>query len=491
MQLKKTPFILILTMLFGTMLLNLNKVPIAWIDEVMNIEPAWQFLQGNGFIGKMWPQQGAETVFLAYLPLTSFIHLIDLSLFPAELFYTRLLWLLFLGISCIYMFKYIVARYMTVESIIYFIICIYVLDEGINNSLRNGRAEMPAIAIMSVLFYLSIRNKRPSIQAVLISLLLISHPGLYPIALIFALNLLTKKASVLKRVQYVLSIGFFPFLYLYLADFQFQNIYEQLVLHGREHDQTAVQGNPFYLHFVERFLPVYKYQGYMLVVNLIMHLSCLYSIIFRWNPRHQLLEWSYLCTSIFWFFTLAPFYRYTSILTFMMFLHLPSLVQRIFSLFGYLRFSLKTGNKAQLTLLFGVLFVIAIPFGVRHFYTFKQWPERNEYRVYEWLDKTLPAPTQKKSLIIDEAIGFYYTMNHSDHYEFTLPYTLHKIDMKEYEHVYYLSFREEPKLSTFIGSYEVANTEAPGMINKKIITYKGLKLYEVPSQEALEELKRK
>jgi hypothetical protein len=491
MPLKKTPFIIILSLIFGTMLLNLNKVPIAWIDEVMNIEPAWQFLQGNGFIGKMWPHAGAEKAFLAYLPLTSFIHIIDLTIFPAEIFYTRILWLIFLGISCIFMFKYIVARYMTVEAIIYFIVCIYVLDEGINNSLRNGRVEMPAIAIMSALFYLAIRNKRPSIQAILISLLLISHPGFYPIALLFCINLLTKKASTLKRVQYVFSIGFFPVLYLLLADFNFQNIYQQLVLHGQEHDQTAVQGNIFYLHFVERFLPIYKYQPYMLLLNLIMHVSCLYSIIFRWNPRHQLLEWSYLFTSIFWFFSLAPFYRYTSVLSFLMFLHLPSLVQRIFSLFGYLKFSLKTGNKVQLSLMFALLFIISIPFGIRHFYTFKQWPERNEYKVYSWLESSMQHQTNKKNLIIDEAIGFYYTMNHNKECEFTLPYALHKYKLEDYEHVYYLSFRREPTLSSLISTYQVPEHKEVLGIGKKILTYHGLKLYEIKSKEALEEIKRK
>lgn len=491
MILKKTPFIILLAVLFLIMLLNLNKVPIAWIDEVMNIEPAWQFLQGNGFVGKMWPHDGAEKVFLAYLPLSSFIHFIDLSLFPAELFYTRLLWLLFLGISCVYMFKYIVARYLTLEPVIYFIICIYVLDEGINNSLRNGRVEMPAIAIMSVLFYLAIRNKRPSIQAILISLLFIAHPGLYPIAIIFSLNLLTKKASLIKRIQYILSIAFFPFIYLLMAEFNFHQIYQQLVLHGKEHDHTAVQGNALYLHFVERFLPIYKYQPYMLLINIIMHVSCLYSIIFRWNPRHQLLEWSYLLTSLFWFFSLAPFYRYTSVLTFLMFLHLPSLAHRVFSLFGNLKFSLKTGNKVQLSMMLILLIFISIPFSVRHYCTFKQWPERNEYKVYEWLDNTLQHQTNKKNLLIDEAIGFYYTMKKPAEYEFTLPYALHKYDLNNYENVYYLSFREAPKKSKLISTYETNTTSDKVLAGRKVLTYDGLKLYKVESQEALDELKRK
>lgn len=497
MPLKKTPFIIILGILFGIMLLNLNKVPIAWIDEVMNIEPAWQLIHGHGFIGKMWPHEGTEYAFLAYLPLSSFVHLIDIYLFPNELFFTRILWLVALGITCFYMFRYIVARYMTTESVIYFILCLFILDEGINNSLRNGRVEMLAIAIMSALFYLTIRNKRPSIQAILISLLLISHPGLYPIALIFAINLLTKKASPLKRTQYIITIFFFPFIYLLIANFDFQNIYQQLVLHGREHDNNAVIGNPFYLHFIERFCPIYKYQPYMIALNIIMHVSCIYAIIFRWNPRQQLLEWSYLLTSLFWFFTLAPFYRYTSVLSFMMFMHLPSLAHRIFSVFGFLKFSLKNINKIQLVGVFLVLAFIATPFMVRHYTTYIQWPERNEYKVYSWLDRSILFTPDRKNLIIDEAIGFYYTMNKnkkennsSEIIDFTLPYSLHKVNRKDYEHIYYLSFREEPKLSKLISTYTVESNSTL-LTERKVITYNGLKLYEVPTQEALDELKRK
>ncbi len=227
----------------------------------------------------------------------------------------------------------------------------------------------------------------------------------------------------------------------------------------------------------------------MIVLNIIMHISCVYAIIFRWNPRQQLLEWSYLLTSLFWFFALAPFYRYTSVLSFMMFLHLPSLVHRIFSVFGFLKFSLKNINKFQLVGVFLLLSIISVPFAVRHYYTFNQWEERNEYKVYNWLDKSLQASTSKKNLIIDEAIGFYYTMNHKG-YDFTLPYSLHKINMNEYDHVYYLSFREEPKLSTLIATYTVDNANTI-IADRKVITYKGLKLYEVPNEKALEELKRK
>ena len=80
-------------------------------------------------------------------------------------------------------------------------------------------------------------------------------------------------------------------------------------------------------------------------------------------------------------------------------------------------------------------------------------------------------------------------MNHKG-YDFTLPYSLHKINLNDYEHIYYLSFREEPTLSKKISTYTIEANKSL-FSDRKVVTYNGLKLYEVPTLEALNELKRK
>lgn len=490
MSIKKTPAILFLSIVFVLNLIHLNKVPIAWIDEIMLIDPAWNFIDKGIFAGPMWPHKGVESVFLAYLPLSSFIHVIDLSIFPAEIFYTRLPWLISYILLCYFLYQYLAARYLLLPNAILLVLCLFVCDEAINHSLRNGRVEMPSMAIITALFYLNIRSIRPSIQAVLISLLLISHPGLYPIAFVFALNLLTKKASILKRVQYILSISFFPFIYLYMADFNFQAIYEQLILHGKEHDETAIAGNLIQHHFIDRFLPVYKYQPWMLAFHIASYVYCIYSIILRWNPRTQILEWAFLLTATFWFFNLAPFNRYTSILSLMMFLMLPGFLQRVLSLFGFLRINLKSLRTWQIALYVMFLGLAAAPFMIRQFTIAQQWDARNEYKVYDWLDKEIAPKTNEKILIIDEAIGFYYSM-HYENVDFTLPYSLNKYSINNYDRIYYLSHRTAPKLAIKQNEYLVNDDLKFKLSNQKILTYNHLTLYKVNNEQALNELKRK
>jgi hypothetical protein len=349
---------------------------------------------------------------------------------------------------------------------------------------------MPTMAIIAALFYLNIRSIRPSIQAVLISLLLISHPGVYPIALVFAINLLSKKASILKRLQYVVSITIFPIIYLYLANFDFKDIYQQLILHGKEHDETAISGNLLQHHFIDRFWPVYKYQPWMLAFHVASYAYCIYSIILRWNPRTQILEWAFLLTATFWFFNLAPFNRYTSILSLLMYLMLPGFLQRVLSLFGYLRINLQTLRSWQIALYLVFLSIAAAPFMIRHITIAQQWQARNEYRVYDWLDKEIAPKPNEKILIIDEAIGFYYAMHH-ENIDFTLPYTLDKYSTSNFDRVYYLSFREAPKLSLKQNEYIVNDDLKYKINNQKIYTYNHLTLYKVDNDEALQELKRK
>jgi hypothetical protein len=490
MSIKKTPAILFLSIVFVLNLIHLNKVPIAWIDEIMLLDPAWNFIDKGLFAGPMWPHKGAESVFLAYLPLSSFIHVIDLSIFPAEIFYTRLPWLIAYILLCYFLYQYLAARYLLLPNAILLVLCLFVCDEAINHSLRNGRVEMPSMAIIAALFYLNIRSIRPSIQAVLISLLLISHPGLYPIALIFALNLLTKKASILKRFQYIVSITIFPLIYLYLANFDFNAIYQQLILHGKEHDETAITGNLFQHHFIDRFLPVYKYQPWMLAFHIASYAYCIYSIMLRWNPRTQILEWAFLLTATFWFFNLAPFNRYTSVLSLMMFMMLPGFLQRVLSLFGFLRINLQSLRAWQIALYLVFLSIAAAPFIIRHFTVAQQWEARNEYKVYDWLDKEIAPKANEKILIIDEAIGFYYAMKY-ENIDFTLPYTLDKYSTENYDRVYYLSFREAPKLAIKQHEYLVNDDLKFKLSNQKIYTYNHLTLYQVNNEEALRELKRK
>jgi hypothetical protein len=55
-------------------LFNLDRLPIAWNDEVQNLDPALVWHNTQRFCSPLWPNPGAETHFLSYPPLIEAWH---------------------------------------------------------------------------------------------------------------------------------------------------------------------------------------------------------------------------------------------------------------------------------------------------------------------------------------------------------------------------------------------------------------------------------
>ena len=50
-------------------LFNLDRLPIAWNDEIQNLDPAMVWHHTGQFCSPLWPNPGAEKTFLSYPPL--------------------------------------------------------------------------------------------------------------------------------------------------------------------------------------------------------------------------------------------------------------------------------------------------------------------------------------------------------------------------------------------------------------------------------------
>ncbi len=490
MKLRSWPFWVIIVLYFITALVNLAYVPVAWVDETMLIDPAWQLLKHGHFSSMIWPHKGTEDVFLAYLPLSSFIHTCTLFIFPPVIFFTRMPWLLALIIAACFMYRFIDTRHHINKIGILVILILFLFDEGISNAMRSGRAEMPVLALLAAAFYLSIRRKHPYIQSLLLGLLSIAHLSVYPIIAILFAELITRKQPARTRALSLLIMIVPGIIYLGLAHFDVQLIYQQLIVHGREHDQSAVTGNPFWLHFVERFQPVYRFQAYMIILNLLIHALCVYHILVRRSFRQSVLEWCFLATSIFWFFSLAPFARYTPVLVLMIFLLLPDLYKRVLSFAGFIRINFSTFSVLHAIVMFLIIGYIAAPFAIRNISALYQRKERYEFAAYRWLD-TWIKPTGQRVLIIDESIGHFYSMNREG-VDFTLTYAVKKFSFKEYDEVYYLTHRSAPKGGVLIDEYlKDWEVTLPAFLPKQpVITYKGLRLYKIGDERSFEGLQR-
>jgi hypothetical protein len=175
----------------------------------------------------------------------------------------------------------------------------------------------------------------------------------------------------------------------------------------------------------------------------------------------------------------------------MIFMMVPGFLQRVLSIFGFLRISFRNLSKIQIAMIFALMMYVSLPFVSRHAVAMLQYESRNIDKVHAWLDTELNTDSsQNKVLIIDEAVGFYYMMKHEEKVDFTLTYALHKYKVEDYSKVYYLSFREAPTLSKKVATYELNEKSIALPTKQKIMTYNGLNLYEVPTQEALKELQR-
>jgi hypothetical protein len=76
-------------------LFNLTTLPVAWTDEVMNLDPAIQFHKFGHFFSKLWPNPGAEKVFASYPPLIEIWHIFWLKITNPTVFNIRLPFLIF------------------------------------------------------------------------------------------------------------------------------------------------------------------------------------------------------------------------------------------------------------------------------------------------------------------------------------------------------------------------------------------------------------
>jgi hypothetical protein len=61
-------------------LINLDRLPIAWNDEIQNLDPALVWHHTQKFCSPLWPNPGAENHFLSYPPLIEAWHCLWLNI---------------------------------------------------------------------------------------------------------------------------------------------------------------------------------------------------------------------------------------------------------------------------------------------------------------------------------------------------------------------------------------------------------------------------
>lgn len=400
-------------------LINLSTLPIAWIDEVQFADVGRNLAENGRLFSKIWGLPGTEEIFMAYPPFIFFYHAFWQWLLPAGIFWTRLPFLLAFPVALYFLSRIFNDVFRLNLWLSLLLLALFAFDRGIFESLRSYRVEVLELALLAPAFYYLFKNKKPLLVAVLSVLIALCHLSLLPMALlIWLFNFLQNR-----KWPILLISAIPPLLWLWVAGFRIDALYNQMFALGHEHTPA---GNIFYHHFIGRFFPYYTAQPLVPLLYGASHVWCLFLIFTKRKWQHIIPEIIFLATSLYWLFMLGPFYRYNTPLVLLMFI----LFARVFNAFNL---GEKLWPKAAMML------YIILPLGawsMRHAVALAERPQREIGYFFNWLDSEI-KPETGRILLIGQPAAYYYALQH-DHIEYTSIYAVRNFRYKQFDRIYYL-----------------------------------------------------
>ncbi len=474
---KHIPFILFLLFYALLGLYNLTTLPVAWTDEVMNLDPAIQFHKFGHFFSKLWPNPGAENVFASYPPLIEIWHILWLKLANPTVFNIRLPFLLF-HLSTLIILYFTLHKSLKNNYISLLFVLLFAFDKSVFELSRSVRVEVIIILLISLYYFFQTKSNNPYLQGLISGLLLIAHLYTLPIVVAWLLKTYFKNTNQY-IIKYGISMVLPTLLSLWFINFNVAEIISQLGLQATKHTPQSTRF--FYIlrdSFYGRFFPYYNEQPLMWLVYLgILFLSIQLLIKQRTNIKSALLNGSLLellLLGITIFGAMSAQYRY-----------LPA-----FLLIGIITFAseIKLNNKIFNVLLTIVVLNGFLSFTARHLTAIYQRQERMSEPILAFLDKNIPQ--YKKTLILGESIGEYYSATHKL-CDYGLDY--HPIHFKftDYENVYFLSKDSTPYLNCKkIGQFNPLQNHIPSFMTKfaKGGTYSNTILWKVESEREFKKI---
>ncbi len=474
---KHIPFILFLLFYALLGLFNLNTLPVAWTDEVMNLDPAIQFHKFGHFFSKLWPNPGAEKVFASYPPLIEIWHIFWLKIANPTVFNIRLPFLIFHLIT-LTVFYFILIKSFKNNYISLLLVLLFAFDKSVFELSRSVRVEVLILLLISLYYLFQTNSNSPYLKGLLSGLLLIAHLYTLPIVLAWLIKTYYKN-----NLRYNLKYGIafiIPTIFgLGLINFEVSEITSQLGLQATKHTpQSNGFCNILRDSFWGRFFPYYIEQPFVWLIYLgILFLPIYLLIKHRINIKSALLNGSLLellLLGITIFGAMSAQYRY-----------LPA-----FLLIGIITFAseIKLNNKIFNVLLTIVVLNGFLSFTARHLTAIYQRQERMSEPILAFLDKNIPQ--YKKTLILGESIGEYYSATHKL-CDYGLDY--HPIHFKftDYENVYFLSKDSTPYLNCKkIGQFNPFQNHIPSFMTKfaKGGTYSNTILWKVESEREFKKI---
>ena len=296
-------------------LVNLDRLPIAWNDEIQNLDPALVWHHTGNYCSPLWPNPGAESKFLSYPPLLEAWHCLWLY-FGQSVWIVRLPFLIFHLLTAQLLYR-LVCQLLSapsstrkqpepyspkiIEQLALLITALFLFDKSTGEIARSLRVETPVMLLLAM--FLSTAPKLihqckfhiPPFLGLCLGSLAIAHLYTWPLVLIATVLILNhfiryqKQSSLLHGFTFLLGLIAPITIFWLVVKPELHDLTTQLFMQAEDHSGTSM-GSNLYGFFIGRFVPYYIEQPYTVLLHLLYWIAALRLLILFYDPRPSL--WS-------------------------------------------------------------------------------------------------------------------------------------------------------------------------------------------------------
>jgi hypothetical protein len=471
-------FLIFLTIYSVLGVFNLDRLPVAWTDEVLNLDPAVQFIESGTYTSKLWPNKGADVFFASYFPGIQWFQTLYLNVLPITIFWVRLPFLILTIISMIWVYKTLKRNTYITDVTATLIVLIIFLDKSTFELTRSMRVETLIIFGVSMLFYLNRSARSTALKSFIMGYLIMCHAYVWPFLGIWFMALWIPQ----KTPQKIWNLCLFllpSFFFLASVNFNISIIWQQMGFHINQHTigKTDLPHHPIINSVWYRFFPHYLEQPLIPFIFYGIIILILYLVITR--KISNIMQSGYI---IGWLFSIlllfgimSPQYRYVP----------------VFWMSGWIILSQLNHINLHAPIAKNLLILMALnltfSFLGRHGAGYLQQNARNPEAVLDFLRKELEQPNASddtKTLILGSSVGFYFAHQQElqPSFEYGVDFYPQHFKWSQFQRVILLTHEHRPQ-DTLIATYrsipERWNAPSWMMAFAKGGTYDGMRLYQL------------
>lgn len=294
-------------------LVNLDRLPIAWNDEIQNLDPALVWHHTRKYCSPLWPNPGAESKFLSYPPLLEAWHCLWLY-FGQSVWIIRLPFLIFHLLTALLLHRFVVQLLSAdsstrkqpepyspkiIEQLALLITALFLFDKSTGEIARSLRVETPIMLLLAM--FLSTAPKLihqckfhiPPFLGLCLGSLAIAHLYTWPLVFIATALILNhfihyqKQSSFTHGSTFLLGLIAPITIFWLVVKPEVHDLTTQLFMQAEDHSGTSL-GSNLYGFFIGRFIPYYIEQPYTFLLHLLYWFAALSLLILFYDPRPNL-----------------------------------------------------------------------------------------------------------------------------------------------------------------------------------------------------------